>query len=294
MNTTQAALPVASHGWGTRILQFPLTRIILPIAMIFGSLFGSGLLIKALVPEKSMRVAWPYLVLLSVCFGIYYLYVRLAEKRVMDEFSRRGALPELARGILWGSVLLSTVMTALAACDAYHVTGVNSWTVMLAPLPEIGMVALMEEIVFRGILFRVIEQSLGTWSALILSSLVFGAAHLGNDGVNTLGILNVVMAGAMLAGAYMLTRRLWLSIGLHFAWDYLLMSLFSVTVSGHPGYGLLESSVTGPEWLTGGALGVEASAVAVSVITSATVHFVVTAMAQKPFVLPFWKRAKVS
>ncbi|HXA47743.1 MAG TPA: CPBP family intramembrane glutamic endopeptidase, partial [Burkholderiaceae bacterium] len=206
MTTSQTELPVATPGWGTRILQFPLTRIILPFFLLGVTVFGTGMLIKHLVPDKTMRVGWPYLVMISVFFGVYYLYVRLIEKRPMVEFSRPGALRELAGGIVWGCILMSTVMGVLALVGAYHVSGSNSWTSVLAPIAEMGFVALMEEVLFRGILYRVIEKSLGTWTAIALSSILFAAAHLGNDGVSALGVLNVAMAGVLLAGAYISTR----------------------------------------------------------------------------------------
>jgi membrane protease YdiL (CAAX protease family) len=294
MSTTQVTVPVAESGWGTRILQFPLTRIIFPILLLGVTLFGTSTLIRTLVPDKSMRIGWPYPIIVSIFFGVYYLYVRFIEKREINEFSRPGALRELAGGLVWGCILMSSVMGMLAVCGAYHVTGQNAWTVVLAPIGEMALVALMEEIVFRGILFRVIEKSLGTWVALLLSSVLFAAAHLGNEGVSALGVLNVAMAGALLASAYILTQRLWFAIGMHFAWNYALTAVFSVTVSGHPGVGLLQSNVSGPEWLTGGEFGVEASVVAIVVISTAAVYFIKTAKARNAFVLPFWKRAKLA
>jgi membrane protease YdiL (CAAX protease family) len=294
MTISQVELSVANPGWGARILQFPLTQIILPILLLGGALFGTSALLRFLVPDKSMRVGWSFLVVIAVFFGVYSLYVRLIEKRAMDEFSRPGALHELGVGIVWGCILMSTLMGVLAACGAYHVNGSNNWTVLVEPLAEMGFVALMEEIVFRGILFRVIEKSLGTWIAIGLSSILFAAAHLGNEGVSTLGVINIVMAGVLLAGAYISTRRLWFAIGVHFAWNYALMAVFSVTVSGHPAHGLLAGVMSGPEWLTGGAFGVEASAIAIVVVSIAAAFFIKTAKARNNFILPFWKRTKVS
>ena len=100
--------------------------------------------------------------------------------------------------------------------------------------------------------------------------LVFGFAHLRCRGRHAAGLISIsIWAGVLLAGCYLLTRRLWLGIGLHAAWNYTQGSVYSGIVSGNaPPEGFLKSTLQGPEWLTGGSFGVEASAVAMAVCTT--------------------------
>lgn len=87
-------------------------------------------------------------------------------------------------------------------------------------------VAVFEEIVFRGLLFRIVEEGLGSWLALVISSLLFGMFHLGQAEHQTLvSVAPQVALGLSLAAAYMLTRKLWLSMSIHFAWDLILLGI---------------------------------------------------------------------
>jgi membrane protease YdiL (CAAX protease family) len=153
----------------------------------------------------------------------------------------------------------------IAMFGAYSVAGTNGWAVLVTPL-MIGLASgFFEEILFRGVLFRMIEESLGSWAALGISALIFGGLHLLNENATLQGAMAVMLeAGIMLAGAYMFTRRLWLPIGIHIAWNFTQAGIFGIAVSGNePMPGLLKSVLSGPTWLTGGEFGAEASVIAV-------------------------------
>jgi uncharacterized protein len=97
-------------------------------------------------------------------------------------------------------------------------------------------------------------------SALVISGLVFGLLHVANPNATLLaGLAIAIEAGILLGGVYMLTRRLWLAMGLHLAWNLTQGGVYGVAVSGHAMDGLLESALSGPAWLSGGAFGAEAS-----------------------------------
>lgn len=128
----------------------------------------------------------------------------------------------------------------------------------------------------------------------MLSAVLFGLAHLSNAGLTSLAVANTAMAGMLFAAAFMATRRLWLPMGIHFAWNYLLDAVFSVPVSGHPSTGLLRSTLGGPDWLTGGAYGVEASVIAFAIISAASLYFVALARRRGHIVLPSWQKAQAA
>jgi len=149
--------------------------------------------------------------------------------------------------------------------------------------------------VMRAIVFRIIEASLGSWFALVISAILFGLMHLPNSNA-TLGAAAAIMieAGVMLAAAYMLTRRLWLCIGIHAAWNFTQGGIFSIAVSGTASQGLLSGSLQGPGWLTGGQFGVESSLLAVLVCSAMGVYLLVRAQHAGKIARPFWQTRALS
>jgi membrane protease YdiL (CAAX protease family) len=121
-------------------------------------------------------------------------------------------------------------------------------------------VAVTEELLFRGVLHRILEQRAGSVIAIVVSSLFFGLTHLINGNATVWGTLAIaVEGGTMLAVAYTATRSLWLPIGLHFAWNFLQGGVFGTAVSGAESEpGLLRTVLSGPDALTGGSFGPEA------------------------------------
>lgn len=155
---------------------------------------------------------------------------------------------------------------------------------------ELG--AVLEEVVMRGVVFRILEQWLGSWIALVISAAVFGLLHLLNPGVTLLNASAVMMeAGIMLAAAYMLTRRLWFCIGSHFAWNFMQGGVFSAAVSGGAASGLLQAKLVGPVWLTGGTFGIEASVIAVAVCLMAGLTLLFAARRRGNVTQPAWLAA---
>ena len=141
----------------------------------------------------------------------------------------------------------------------------------------------------RGIVFRILEQSLGSWIALAISAAIFGLLHVLNPGATLLNAGSVMVeAGVMLAAAYMLTRRLWLCIGIHIAWNFTEGGIFSVAVSGGNAQGLLQAKLTGADWLTGGAFGAEGSIVALAMCSAAGILLLFEAVRKGNVVQPFW------
>lgn len=126
----------------------------------------------------------------------------------------------------------------------------------------------------------------------MISSLVFGLTHLINPQGTLEGALFIaVEAGVLLAAAFMLTRRLWLSIGFHIAWNYTQSAIFSGIVSGNDAaQGLIRSTVSGPDLLTGGSFGVESSVIALFLCTATGVVMLVMAVKQGKIVSPIWRR----
>lgn len=270
MSTLPLSHPPSANATsrGARLLAFPLTRIVIGVVAVALPTIAAMRLVQQL--DKPLRQVWPFLLFALLCFGGYALYMRIVEQRRMTELARAGAGSELGLGMAFGAAAFLAVIGAMAASGAFRVAGVNPWSVLIAPFAELAFMALFEELLFRGILFRIIEGSLGSWLSVLLSSALFALAHLPNEGITLLAVAITAVAGAMFGAAYMFTRRLWLPLGMHFAWNFMSDAVFSLPTSGHPAKGLLQGQLSGPAWLSGGAYGVEGSALTLVAIGALT------------------------
>jgi len=195
----------------------------------------------------------------------YRWIVRRTEHRAVAELARDGARAAVGRGLALGVTMFVAVIGSIALLGGYHVEGWGSLTGAVGQLGLAVVAGVTEELLFRGVLFRVVEERSGTWIALVLSAVVFGALHLTNPHATLWGgIAIAVEAGLMLGAAYVATRRLWLGIGLHIGWNFAQGGIFGADVSGTAApTGLLHSATSGPVALSGGVFGPEASVPAI-------------------------------
>jgi membrane protease YdiL (CAAX protease family) len=220
------------------------------------------------------------------------LYKRFGERAPDRELPLRGALPEWAGGLLFGFLLFSGMTGVVALLGGFSVQGVRGVGTLGAMVAMAAISGVGEEIIFRGVLLRHLETMVGTWGALALTSAFFGAAHLANPGATWFAALAIALeAGILLGAAYLATRRLWLAMGIHSAWNFTQGWVFSVPVSGGKApEGLLITVRSGPDWLTGGAFGLEASVVAMVVATLAGVVLLMRVVRAGGIVPPPWVR----
>ena len=198
----------------------------------------------------------------------------------------------LLLGLIGGTIIFSIAVAIAGALGIYRIVGVGSLNGLLGALiaPTIGA-AVTEEILFRGILFRWLEQFGGSWLALLLTSAFFGAAHLANPNASPIAAVGIALeAGVMLGAAYMLTRSLWLPIGLHAAWNFTQGEIYDIPVSGTEVQGLLDARLVGPPLLTGNGFGLEASIIAILVATAFGLWLLVLAVRRGLVVQPMWSR----
>ena len=209
-----------------------------------------------------------------------------------------GSVSQTGRGFLLGALLLSAVTGVLALTGSYQILG---W----APVPEgttraalLGhavliffAVAIFEEVAVRGIIFRQLEQAIGTWLAIVASALFFGFGHRNNPSATWVSSVAIAIeAGALLAAAYVATRSLWFPIGLHWAWNLFEGPVWGAPVSGFDLGVLANARFTGPRLLTGGAFGPEAGLPGMVLGAALGLWFLVLAVRREQIVTPAWMR----
>jgi membrane protease YdiL (CAAX protease family) len=218
--------------------------------------------------------------------------VYFIERRPPSEVALTGGGRQFLFGAMLGFSLYATCVLILVALGYCTIEATSNWQVLVPGIALTLGTGFYEELWFRGAIFRLTEEWFGSWIAIVVSSLVFGFVHLSTEGATVMGVTFIsIEAGLLLAAAYLLTRRLWLCIGFHAAWNFTQGSLFSGAVSGtQEPTGLIKTTMHGPELITGGSFGMEASVVALVLLTTTGVVMLVMAIRRGEVRLPLWMR----
>jgi uncharacterized protein len=221
--------------------------------------------------------------------------------------SRQQWLRQLLLSFSVGGALMTVVTLALALTGSYHITGIHPFaavqfaffvvalgllTLLFARNKKIGFLhyvlfvflifgllssifsfllllaaAVQEELIFRGMIFRKLERSFGSWIALVVSAILFGIIHLVAPNATLVGVIAImVTSGVLIAAIYILTRSLWWAIGIHLGWNFFEGSVFGAQISGHILPGFFSSVTTGPEAWAGGSFGPEAGLASILIV----------------------------
>lgn len=217
---------------------------------------------SAAADASNIAYAWVGAALMiALGLGAYRLFVKLLEKRQPGEVARPFA-KELSLGVFLGLGVVFAIAGVLALGGVFRVVGFSSWRAALIPLGAAATAAVMEELILRGLLFRILEERLGSWLALSLTALLFGALHASNPGATAWSTLAVALSGGVTLGAaFILTRRLWLAMGIHFGVNAAQGAILGIPVSGRETLGWLRSELAGHPLWTGGSFGLEGSLV---------------------------------
>ena len=182
----------------------------------------------------------------AAILAVYSLMVRLFERRRPADMPARRFLPDIGGGFLLSIVYFAAVTAIIALLGCYAVDSVSfNASVFFPKLAFFFLVACSEEVIFRGVFFRIIDEKWGTAAALAVSALLFGLFHIFNPGATLWSSVAI-----------------WLPIGIHWGWNLVEGPVLGFAVSGNgmaPGESVCLSTVSGPDIISGGAFGLEAS-----------------------------------
>jgi uncharacterized protein len=168
--------------------------------------------------------------------------------------------------VMMGSIYFAEVAAGWLSFDSFawqNESTATVWTGVLTFLAVFVFVGWNEELLSRGYHLQTLASGTNLFWGVVISSSVFGLAHLGNPNATWVSAAGIFFAGVFLAYGYLRTRRLWLSIGLHIGWNFFEGVIFGFPVSGLDIYRLIQHQVQGPEIWTGGTFGPEAGLIVI-------------------------------
>lgn len=276
-----------------RIVQFPLTRIVVGVMAITIACSIAQLVANLILNALDTCRLWSELItsIASAAASLityYYLY-RIYEKRAITELSVKNFGKNFGIGLLVGFGLLSASILIMYILGYYGIESVNP---IYLVIPTLGMAissGITEEILLRGVLFRIIEEKLGSYIALAITALIFGLIHIWNPNSSLYASLCIAFeAGILLAAAYILTKNLWFPIGIHFMWNFTQGGIWGANVSGINTGSAVNPTISGSELITGGPFGPEAGLQTLVLCVIAAAVMLYLCHKHNRIIKPFW------
>jgi membrane protease YdiL (CAAX protease family) len=265
------------------IWRFFLSLVLLVVAvMAAGVVVGSVFHALRVRPEPITGMFWGSLAILPMILAAFKLLTAVFERRPLGSVGlafHRHWWPELGHGLAVGSVMIFLVVglervggLAYFSYAPHPVLRAGSFTLIV-----FAVAAINEEAIFRGYPFQRLVESITPVGAIAVTSALFGLGHLGNPHRTWISTANTMLVGIPFAIAYLRTRSLWMPIGMHFIWNFLMGFIMGLPVSGLtlPG-SVLRAHVHGAAWLTGAEYGPEAGGLATGVIVAATLYLLLS------------------
>jgi uncharacterized protein len=277
-----------------RLLHFPLTRILSGLIVCFIAFIIAQKLSTALIEltpmNKDFRNLIKGIVATIAVVSAYIFFFSKYDKRVITEFSTKRIARNIILGTLIGALLQCLTILVISLNGGFKIISINSISTVIIPFTIAFTVAVFEEILIRGIIFRIMEEKLGSYISLLISAVIFGALHLANPHSTLIsGLCIAIEAGLLLGLAYIYTRNLWFPIAIHFAWNFMQSGVFGAITSGNEKTNsLLTTQITGSELITGGAFGPEGTIQATIFCLIASI--ILLLLSKKKLVIPFWKK----
>lgn len=291
--TEAEAIPAGKPLW-RKIIDYPLVTMVIATVLYICAV-ALSIVIGKQVPAslgKTEVAAVHAVITIGLLLAVYKFIITRLGENPKDDLPAGPAIRDGAIGLGAGFALMAASVGVATVAGVYRIIGEGDTSTLLLELISVAiMPGFTEELLFRGILFRWLEEFGGSWLALLVTSALFGLAHIMNPNATWFSSFAIaVEAGVLLGGCYMLTRNLWLAMGLHAGGNFTQGEIFDVPVSGIDEHGLVQAQLSGPPLLSGGTFGLEASLICLTIATATGVWMVYRAVRKGHLVHPHWLR----
>jgi len=276
-----------------KILNFPLTKIILGLLLCFAAFIIAQQLVGKILDltslDKNYRNLIKGIIASSFVIFTYIFFYEKYERREIGEFSSKGLLKNILLGVLIGTTLQGLTILVIYFWGDFHIISVNPFSFIITPFAVAFSVAIFEETLLRGIIFRIVEVKFGSYISLLISAIIFGAVHLTNSDSSVISSICIGIVGFMFGASYIYSRSLWLPIAIHFSWNFVQSGIFGAITSGNEQTSsLFNTKISGAELITGGAFGPEGTIQAILFWLIVSIIFMVLITKQRKIIMPFW------
>jgi len=268
--TPATTTPLIKQGWMRAVLLFLAFISAGILAGMAGGLFtltlgGSAAFSKTLLNSVTLAL----FVFEVVGMALTVIFCRYIDRRPVKSlgFQWQSFQPDALTGFCLGLALLGAGTLILLALHNLEWADVHFAAAdLFTGLVLMVLIAFAEEMVFRGYILNNLMGSMNKWAALGVSAALFTIAHGSNPGISFIAVINLFLAGLLLGINFIYTRNIWFAICFHFSWNFLQGPVLGYEVSGLPLQSVLQPSLQGPWWITGGSFGLEGSFVATGLI----------------------------
>lgn len=268
--TFATTTPLIKQGWLRAVLLFVAFITAGVLAGMAGGLFtltsaGSAGFSQTLLSSVTLAL----FIFELVGIALVVLFCRRIDRRPVKSlgFQWQTFQPDAITGFCLGLALLGAASLVLLAGNNLEWTGAHFAPAdLFTGLVLMIVIAFTEEMVFRGYILNNLMESMNKWYALGVSAALFTFAHVSNPGISFIAVFNLLLAGLLLGINFIYTRNIWFAICFHFSWNFLQGPVLGYEVSGLPLQSVLQPSLRGPWWITGGSFGLEGSFVATGLL----------------------------
>lgn len=273
-------LPIVLAGLATGVLVLTAVAVRALGSSFAGHLPGAR---YALVIAGTAIIAW-----------LYWAFGRFLERRpVLQELEPQGAPQELIAAYLGGFGIPLAVYAVLLLAGALHPAGYNPIRGLITPLVVQSCVGIVLGLIICGVAFRLVERWLGSWLTVAAAMIAFAGTSALTSATGPADALPAALKAVILvAGPFMATRRLWAAIGIRAGLGFGTVVFNGSAMSITGPQGLFLSTIGGPDWLTGGSAGVDASAPALCVDLLVAAMLLAVAVRRGRIVRPAWLRGR--
>ena len=246
-----------------KILYFPITKIILGITVCFSLFvviqnFVLKPLFYSIIQDKSIANPIIHCVSSILLLVSYYYFFRLYDKRKITELSIKHLPKEMFGGFIFGFLTISLSIFTIYLLGHYQAISITTAHYSAKFFTVLVFAALVEDLFHRGLIVREIENWLGTHIAIVIG-MVVELQHIFNPNSDLFSFFFYLIWGFTMAMMFIYTKRIWLPFFFHLGWNFA-QPFYGSNLTGTNDMGsIIQCKFTGPELLTGGALGIEGS-----------------------------------